>query len=119
MNRAGQKVLWTIDFQPMYTHSHKPEITFIAKKQQMARHLPSGPFEIPSKNKAQDFLNRIQAMCNKITEDCKKEAFTEEDYLKKSHLVSKELGDLDELIKKLNDILKWFKPPETGEKPGF
>lgn len=115
MYLAGQKVLWTINFQHPHSLADRPEITFTSKNSPYGR--MQAYVDAPLRNKAQDFLNKIQAMCTKITEDCQKEALTDTDYLKKSHLVSKELGDLDELIKKLNDILKWFRPPESREKP--
>lgn len=112
MVTTGQKLLWTIDFHSTGRPPEKPEINFVQKNTPIRRPIPQqAPLLI--ENKAQDFLNRIQDMCNKITEDCQKEAITDMDYLKKTHLVSKELGELDELIKKLNNILKWFKPPNS------
>lgn len=113
MFQTGQKVLWTIDFQRVNSNNRKPEIFFATKN---PLKLIAPPQVLPVHDKAHEFLDRIQAMCSKITKDCQREALTEDEYLRKSDLVSKELGDLDDLIKKLNEILKWFRPPETEEK---
>lgn len=103
----GQKALWVIDFptrEPTSAQLHVPA-AFPTKHRQSQE---SAPLQL----QAHDFLQKIQEMCNQITRDCQAKATNKEDILKKGDIVKQELIELDSLIKKLKDMLKWFKPPE-------
>ncbi len=110
---AGLKPIWVIDFRQ---RSETPVIQYYAP----AKPKQIKPPPVLSKNtvEALDFLEKIKNICKKINEECKTEIGLDD--LKKTKNISKELGDLDELIRRLNDLLKWFrhpdKKPESSEE---
>lgn len=115
-NIAGVQTLWVV----LFDQNPKPQN---GRNYEFLIPSPLGQGWIPwifQPQEALQSLDRIQGKCAEIQQSCAESSESLEDYLKKAQNVSKDLGELGDLMDKFRKIMDdLHRPPQNpgGETP--